>query len=153
MSRLASASCVALLLAACTTAPAPSAGGDPDALAQVDRWILQGATDADGERIDAAFPVGTAVHALSFDTGRVSVEGGCNRISGAYRIDGEGRLVIDALASTRMACADAALMAADTAVSELVQGTTEWRIAESWPEQLFLDHADGRRSAWVADRD
>ena len=43
-------------------------------------------------------------------------------------------------------------MDADAAVAGLVEGTAEWRIAESWPEQLFLDHADGRRSAWVADR-
>ena len=44
-------------------------------------------------------------------------------------------------------------MAADTAVADLVSGTAEWRIAESWPEQLFLDHADGRRSHWHAVRD
>ena len=152
MSRLAIAGCVALLLAACTTAPSPSAGGDPDALTQVDRWILQGASDAKGERIDVVFPGGTALHAMSFDAGRVSLAGGCNRIFGSYGIDGEGRLVVDALASTRMACADASLMAADTAVSDLVQGTAELRIAESWPEQLFLVHSDGRRSAWTADR-
>ena len=152
MSRLAIAGCVALLLVGCTTAPSPPPGGDPDALAQVDRWILQGATDANGERIDAVFPGGAAVHAMSFDAGRVSLEGGCNRIFGRYGIDGEGRLVVDALASTRMGCADASLMAADAAVSDLVQGTAEWRIAESWPEQLFLVHSDGQRSAWTADR-
>ena len=142
----------ALLLAACTTAPAPPPVGNTDALAQVGRWTLQGATDARGERIDAAFPGGTAVHALVFDDGRVSLEGGCNHIGGAYRYDGQGRLVIDALQSTLMACEDRARMDADAAVSALLQGKTEWRIAESWPEQLFMDHADGRRSQWVADR-
>lgn len=141
-----------LLLAGCTTATAPPAGGGTDALAQVDRWMLQGATDERGARIDAAFPGGTAVHALVFDAGVVTLEGGCNQIGGAYRFDAQGRLVVDSLQSTLMACADDSRMAADAAVSGLVQGTAEWRIAESWPEQLFLDHADGRHSAWTADR-
>lgn len=148
------AACLLLLsLAACTTAPAPPPADDgPDPLAQVEGWILQGATDASGTRIDAAFPGGQAIHALVFDDGAVALEGGCNRIGGAYRFDGEGRLVIDPLRSTRMACADAARMQADSVVAGLVEGSSEWRIAESWPEQLFLDHADGRRSHWVADR-
>ena len=143
-----------VLLAACTTAtaPVPPAAGGTDALAQVGRWRLQGATDAQGARIDAAFPGGTAVHVLAFDDGTVSVEGGCNRIGGTYRIDAQGRLVVGPLRSTRMACAETGLMAADDAVSALVQGTSAWRIAESWPEQLFVDHADGRRSQWVAAR-
>ena len=47
---------------------------------------------------------------------------------------------------------DQALMAADSAVAGLLRGTSEWRIAESYPEQLSLEHADGRRSHWVADR-
>ena len=38
------------------------------------------------------------------------------------------------------------------AVAGLLRGTSEWRIAESYPEQLFLEHADGRRSHWVAER-
>ena len=141
-----------VLLAACTTPTAPPPAGGTDALAQVGRWTLQGATDAQGARFDAAFPGGVAVHALVFDDGHVALEGGCNHIGGDYRIDARGRLVIAPLQSTLMACADAARMDADAAVSGLVEGAAEWRIAESWPEQLFLDHADGRRSAWVADR-
>ena len=145
-----------LALVACTTPtapqPQPQPGTGQDALAQVGRWALQGASDARGTRIDAAFPGGEAVHALVFAGGTLSLEGGCNRIGGDYRIDANGRLVVGPLRMTRMACADAALMEADTAVSSLVQGTSEWRIAESWPEQLFVDHADGSRSHWVAVR-
>jgi hypothetical protein len=150
------AACLLLLLpAACTLSaptgpPATAPGADP--LAQVERWILQGATDAGGARIDAAFPHGRAIHALRFGDGTVGIEGGCNHIGGDYRIDARGRLVVGELASTLMACADSARMDADAAVVALVQGTWQWRIAESWPEQLFLEHADGRRSAWVADR-
>ena len=82
-----------LLLAAgtaCTPIAAPPvAPPGPDALAQVGRWSLQGATNAAGQPI---------------------------------------------------------------AVAGLLRGTSEWRIAESYPEQLFLQHADGRRSHWVAVR-
>lgn len=151
--RAAIAAACAVLLAACTTATAPVPPPDDgtDALAQVGRWILRGATNTQGDRIDAAFPGGTAVHALVFNEGNLSIEGGCNRIGGNYRIDAQGRLVAGPLHSTRMACAAPGLMEADTAVSALVDGAAEWRIAESWPEQLYFDHADGSRSYWIAD--
>ena len=146
------ASLVAIaLLAACTTsAPVAPPGADP--LDAVGRWTLQGATDADGARIDAAFPHGEAAHAIVFDDGTLAVEGGCNRIGGRYRLDANGDLLVEPLHATKMACADAVRMAADTAVVGLLEGRAAWRIAESYPEQLFLDHQDGRRSAWVADR-
>ena len=47
---------------------------------------------------------------------------------------------------------DQELMAADSAVSALLRGSGAWRIAESYPEQLSLQHTDGRRSHWVAVR-
>lgn len=145
-----------LLLAACTTgAPTdaqPGAPGGPDALAQVGRWQLQGATDGQGEPIAAVLPHGKAVHAAVFADGALAIEGGCNHMGGRYDIDARGRLVVTEIQSTLMACADEARMAADSAVAGLLQGTSEWRIAESYPEQLFLDHADGRRSHWVAAR-
>jgi heat shock protein HslJ len=144
-----------LLLAACalsTPTGPPEGAPDTDPLAQVERWILQGASDAGGARIDAVFPHGRPVHALRFGDGRLGIEGGCNHIGGDYRIDDRGRLVVGAIASTMMACADSARMEADAAVVALVQGTSDWRIAESWPEELFLEHAGGRRSVWVADR-
>lgn len=151
--------CLALLLpflAACT-APVPS-GEQPmppagtDALAQVGRWTLQGGVDGQGQPIADVLPGGKAVHALVFADGRLSVEGGCNHIGGRYRIDGRGRLVVSEMQSTLMACEDAALMRADAAVSALLEGSADWTIAESWPEQLTLRHDDGRRSHWVADR-
>ena len=134
-------------------APDPgSPGTASDPLAQVGRWALQGATDAGGQPIDAALPGGRAVHALVFEGDRVAVEGGCNHIGGRYRIERDGRLRVLEMQSTLMACQDQALMAADTAVSGLLEGVAQWRIAESYPEQLTLDHADGRSSHWVAQR-
>jgi heat shock protein HslJ len=144
---------LALLLAACTagTVPDPAPPGQ-DPLAMVGRWKLQGANDAAGRPIAAALPGGRAVHALAFDGAALSVEGGCNRIGGRYRIDAQGALVVPEMHSTLMACADRALMDADAAVIGLLQGRSRWRIAESHPEQLHMDHAGGQRSRWVADR-
>lgn len=152
--------CLALLLplsmAACTapaptdTSPGPPAG--TDALAQVGRWKLQGAVDGQGRPIADVLPGGRAVHTLAFADGRLGIEGGCNHIGGRYRIDARGRLVVSEMQSTLMACEDEALMRADGAVSALLEGSADWTIAESWPEQLTLRHDDGRRSQWAADR-
>ena len=147
---------LSLLLAACTscapTAIQPDAPAGPDVLSQVGRWNLQGATNAAGQPIAALLPDGKPVHAVVFNNGALAIEGGCNHMGGRYDIDGQGRLVVPEIQSTLMACANQALMAADSAVAGLLRGASEWRIAESYPEQLFLEHADGRRSHWVAER-
>jgi heat shock protein HslJ len=147
---------LSLLCAACTacvpTVTQPDTPAVPDTLAQVGRWHLQSATDAAGQPIAAVLPDGKPVHAIVFDDGRLGIENGCNHMGGRYRIDGQGRLVVPEIQTTLMACADEALMEADGAVAGLLRGTSEWRIAESYPEQLCLEHADGRRSLWVADR-
>ena len=145
-----------LLLAACTAGvPTDTQRGAPaatDGLAQIGRWKLQAATDAQGSPIAAVLPQGRAVHSLVFTDGQLAIEGGCNHIGARYRIDGAGRLVVPEIQSTLMACMDQELMAADSAVSALLRGTSEWRIAESYPEQLSLQHIDGRRSHWIAVR-
>jgi heat shock protein HslJ len=147
---------LSLLLAACTASLGPGTGSPTpaadDALAQVGRWNLQSATGAQGQAIAAAFPNGSAVHTLVFADGVVGIEGGCNHIGGRYRIDPQGALVVPEIQTTLMACADQALMDADAAVAGLLRGRSQWRIAESYPEQLYMDHADGRRSSWLADR-
>ena len=147
---------LSLLLAVCTscapTVTQPDAPAAPDALAQVDRWNLQAATNAAGQPIAAVLPDGKPVHAVVFNNGALAIKGGCNHMGGRYDIDGQGRLVVPEIQSTLMACANQALMAADSAVAGLLRGASEWRIAESYPEQLFLEHADGRRSHWVAER-
>ena len=154
--KIGSALLLPLLIAACTTgappANQPDAPAGSDALAQVGRWQLQGATDARGQPIAGVLPNGKARHVLVFTDGQLAIEGGCNRMGAQYTVDGRGRLVVPAIRSTRMACADQALMAADSVVSSLLQGNSQWSIAESYPEQLSLENADGRRSHWVAVR-
>jgi heat shock protein HslJ len=146
---------MALLAAGTACTPAVTQPDGPaanDALAQVGHWKLQGANDAQGQPMPAVLPNGTARHSITFDKGALAIRGGCNQMGGRYTIDGKGRLVVSEIQSTLMACADESLMRADSAVAGLLQGTSEWRIAESYPEQLFLEHADGQRSHWIADR-
>lgn len=143
---------LALLLSACASPPAVPVGGQTDALAQVGRWTLQGATAPDGRPLAALSPHGAPVHAIEFADARLTVHGGCNHIGGAYRYSADGALVVQPLESTLMACADTALMDADRALATMLDGSATFRIAEIWPEQLTLDHDDGSRSQWVADR-
>jgi len=152
-----------LLLAGCTSAvppiaspadaspAAPAAADDP--LAQVGRWRLGAAIGPDNRPLSDALPQGKPVHVLVFhEKGQLGIEGGCNSIGGPYRIDVHGRLVIGPIVSTQRACADQARMAADAALMDLLQGHADWAIAESYPEQLHLDHANGSESRWTAVR-
>jgi heat shock protein HslJ len=56
---------------------------------------------------------------LTLDDGAIGMSGGCNGIGGAYTLDGDV-LVVDGLAQTEMACADA-LMAQDEWVVALLE--------------------------------
>jgi heat shock protein HslJ len=59
---------------------------------------------------------------IAFRDGQVSASGGCNSMSGSYRIDGD-RLVAGSLATTEMGC-DEPLMAQDTWLADLLDGAT-----------------------------
>lgn len=146
---------MAALQAGCAAPPTAGPGVpdlQADPLADVGRWTLQGATGPDGRRDAALHPNGRPVHAIAFEAGSLTVNGGCNRMTGTYRYAANGDLLVGPLASTRMACADHGLMAADTALATMLEGSARWSIAESWPEQLSLQHHDGSASSWVADR-
>lgn len=147
------AGCVlALLLSACASPPPAPAAGQVDALAQVGRWTLQDATRSDGRPLAELSPNGAPVHSIDFADARLTVHGGCNHIGGGYSYDADGALVIGPMQSTLMACEDTARMDADRALAGLLEGSATFRIAEIWPEQLTMDHDDGSRSQWVADR-
>lgn len=95
------------------------AGADP-ALArtlQDHRWTLQSATDAAGKPIAALDLPGRSL-VMSFDGARLSIEGGCNRMSGGWRLGPHGEFATGRLAGTMMAC-EARLMQADDALSAL----------------------------------
>jgi len=83
------------------------------------RWTLTSATGSQGQRIED-LPAGAGRPVVfSFAEGRLNMEGGCNRIFGGYRVDGESRLVLGRMATTMMAC-EAAAMKVDATLSELL---------------------------------
>jgi heat shock protein HslJ len=73
---------------------------------------------------DITPPEGIAISAL-FQDGRVSGTAACNRYTGGYSLDGES-LTIDPAASTRLACADAALSAAEDAYLAALPKVATW---------------------------
>jgi len=102
--------------AAASTAPALDA-----AVLAASHWRLTGATDAAGRRIEALLPDPARPLQLDFADGRVSVSGGCNRMSGGYTLSGD-RFEVGALAQTKMFCGGGALMAADEAIGARLAG-------------------------------
>lgn len=82
---------------------------------------------------------------VQFDLqGRVSGSGGCNRLSGGFTRSG-GQLRLSQLGATRMACADAARTATETAFFQALQTTASYRLAG--PGQLVLLDSNGRTLA------
>jgi heat shock protein HslJ len=143
--------CLGLSLAACASPPAPAtpdAGAAPAPTASPTaalgghHWRLDDARDARGQRIDALLVRPQAPLQLDFADGRVVVTNACNRISGAVRADGD-TLRVGPLISTKMACADPAVMALDAAIAQRLDGTPTFALQESMPPQLVWRTADG----------
>ena len=141
--------------------PAPGASGAGPALArelQDHRWTLQGATDASGQPI-AALNQPRRTFVMTFDGARLSVEGGCNRMNGAWRIGPDGKFVAGRLAATMMAC-ETALMRADEALSALLAqprtisitpgATPTLRLASAGSETLVFSGKPTLRSLYGA---
>lgn len=155
---------LALALAACAhddTPPAPASttpaaaapqaakpAGDAATLAAY-RWTLETATDAQGKRIDALFPAGARALVLSFAEGNAGVSGGCNRMSGRFQVDPQGRLAIGPMRATMMACAPP-LMQADEAAGKLLAQPQRWRIEPGAQPRLLLE-SDAGNSAWTGE--
>lgn len=124
-----------LVLAACSPTPSSAPAADaavPAAAASTHvtstpaneasvlgqyHWRLNQAIDKAGQRIDALFVRADQPLQLDFPDGRISVSNACNRLGGSYRVEG-GKLQVDAMMHTMMACPDPALMALDGAIDK-----------------------------------
>ncbi len=86
---------------------------------------------------------------VTFDrsSGRVSGSGGCNRIAGTFTRTGSA-LRIGQMASTRMACADAARNDTEVQFVQVLQTTASYRLAG--PGRLNLLDANGRTVAMLS---
>jgi len=128
---------------ATTSVPAARAPAGIDAKTLLaSHWLLTGAVDGAGQRIDALFPDPAKPLQLDFTEGRVAVSGGCNQMGGGYALAGD-RLSVGPLVQTKMFCGGGALMAADEAISERLAG--EGSLAAGEDGTLVLTTAGGDR--------
>lgn len=128
-----------------------SSSGDVVSLALTGEWQLEDAHDAAGARVEVLVSLGpnSRPRLDLFDDGSVLAGGGCNSISSEYRIDSQGRFVVEAPSWTLAWCGEE-LDRIDNAIVNLIEGSAEWSIEESSPERLRLNYVDGRTAVWVA---
>lgn len=107
------------------------------------RWILVEAMDPANQPLEVLFPDPERTFVFNFAESRVHVEGGCNGLRAAYRIDAEGLLEISGAMSTMMACPDS-LMEADAALSALMAGPLETVLVRGVPPRLVVLAASGQ---------
>jgi heat shock protein HslJ len=148
---------LASVLAACspgqpgTVAPgsAPPAGGQHMGatgvtlvpVLEAHRWQLESATDGRGQPIAAVSPGPGRAFVFRFSDGRLAIEGGCNRMTGAFKVATDGQLTVGRLASTNMACA-APLMQADAALSDILSRPMTLSVKSGAAPVLRLASAD-----------
>lgn len=83
---------------------------------------------------------------FTYSDGLLRVTGGCNTLSGTYRLEGD-RLVVEEMSQTEMAC-DEPLMALDAAISALLLASPTWSL-----DGDSLRLTDGLRSLRMVDRE
>ena len=103
-------------------------------------WVLELATGADGQRLDALFPEGEP-YTLKFDDDGISARGSCNTLRGRYSA-GSRRLEVTLAISTRMACTDDRNRG-DAALAEVLTGRMEADLRETMPLRLRVTTQDG----------
>ncbi|THF64441.1 META domain-containing protein [Pseudothauera rhizosphaerae] len=114
ISTLAATACAALLLAACAAVSASPA----TTLLDVE-WRL---IELEGQAVEAGGR--RAAHLILSSDGRVAGSGGCNRLLGSYRLEGE-KLSFGQLAGTRMACLQG--MEQERILFDALAKVTRWR--------------------------
>ena len=100
-------------------------------------WTLVSATDANNRRIAGLPPGQHRPVVLSFAGSRLSVQGPCNQLLGAYEVTAAYQLSVNVSASTMMAC-DPALMRADSALSNLLANPLQVEMTGRPSAQLRL---------------
>jgi heat shock protein HslJ len=105
-------------------------------------WTLQSAAEASGQPIDGLMVPGQAF-VLRFDGARLAVSGGCNNLSGSWRLSPQGQLMVGRLASTMKAC-EPALMKADAALSAVLAQHLDVQLPGGSTPSLRLASAAGQ---------
>ena len=107
------------------------------------QWKLTEAIGAHGPRLDALVANPSLPLSVRFqEKARLSLAGGCNQQSGSYQLQ-SGNLVVSALATTEMACENAALMGQDQAIATLLSRPVQINLEAGPVSYLVLDTASG----------
>ena len=92
-------------------------------------WMLTGIVSGTGSQAGVStVPAGVDATVVFGESGRVTPDAGCNRISGKYTVD-DGAITVTALASTRMACPGPEGEVEDTMLRVLNDGSVDYVIA------------------------
>ncbi len=105
-------------------------------------WVLHSAKDAKGQSIDALFVRANKPLTLDFKASQLSVGNACNAMSGAFKLSAS-KLVLEALASTKKACAEPGLAALDQAIGSRLTGELGLRMARGAAPMIELTNAAG----------
>jgi len=111
-----------IALAGCTATAERTAGDEPLVNTY---WKL---TDLEGAAVEAVDNQREAHIVLHTEENRVAGFGGCNRLMGSYRLDGDA-LSFGQLATTMMACADG--MQTEHAFLEVLEKVSAWEVTGS----------------------
>ena len=103
-------------------------------------WTLRAAIDAAGKPAEALL-VPSHPFVMRFDGARLAVQGGCNLLSGAWRLSPQNRLTVGRVASTQKAC-EPPLMAADSAMAAALAAPLDARVEAGEPPTLHLVSAE-----------
>jgi heat shock protein HslJ len=113
-------------------------------------WTLRSATGAGGAPLDALSGP-DARFVLRVDGARLGVQGGCNAMTGGWRLLQGDLLRVGKLASTMKAC-DPPLMAADRAMADALAAPLRVRVEPGEAPGLQLVAEDGRTLGFVGQR-
>ncbi|MGE5159891.1 MAG: DUF4377 domain-containing protein [Betaproteobacteria bacterium] len=105
-------------------------------------WTLNAATDAAGKPVEALLVPGHPF-VVRFDGARIAVRGGCNLLSGRWRLSPQDRLEVGRLASTQKAC-EPPLMAADKALLAALAAPLNARFEAGDAPRLHLVSTEGQ---------
>jgi uncharacterized lipoprotein NlpE involved in copper resistance len=123
-------------------ASATPAAADTVKTLESHRWTLESASDGQGRRIEAISPGPGRAFVFGFADARLHVQGGCNQLTGGYKVSVEGQLKVGRMAATMMACEPLA-MQADSALTTLLAKPLKVDLARGAAPVLRLVSASG----------
>jgi len=104
-------------------------------------WTMQSATDAAGKPLETLLVPGHKF-VMRFVGARLAVDGGCNLLSGGWRLSAQNQLSIGRMATTQKAC-EPPLMAADAAMAALLAQPLQASVEPGETPTLRLESPEG----------